>query len=281
MSLAISIRRLGVTFRGGFRGEPVHALKPFDLEIECGTVLGVLGPNGSGKTTLLRVLAGLQRQSTGAALVLGRAPSDPSLLRRVGYQPEGPLPLGQLDALSFLEVCAAMLRMRWSDSRLAAQRLLREFGLDGDSKKRIRAFSTGMQKRLALAAVLLSEPELLLLDEPTAGLDPMGSEMVIEKLGGMAANGATVLLASHDLQEVERICSRVVVLESGHLRAEGTLDELLGREERRFVVRGLDDEAASRLPALVASLGGEVVECGREREHLYAFYRRLAKGRPT
>jgi ABC-2 type transport system ATP-binding protein len=274
MATAISVQQLAVTFRS--RQGDVAALSPIDLEVPAGRIVGVLGPNGSGKTTLLRVLAGLQAPCAGRALVLGRAPGDPSLRAAVGFQPEGPPPLGVLSAPEFLAYVGAQLGLPDDVSDARAQRLLAELELEHAGRRWLRTFSTGMQKRLSLAAALLGEPTVLLLDEPTAGLDPFGSAAVMQILRQRAAAGTAILMASHHLLEVEELCDEVVVLQGGIVRARGTLGELLGTGADALVVRGLDPARLQQLASTAAALGGEVVRTTRERDHLFALFRRFA-----
>ena len=133
-----------------------------------------------------------------------------------------------------------------------------------------------MQKRLALAAALLGEPSILLLDEPTSGLDPIGSGVVMQILRESATAGMTILMASHHLLEVEEICDEVLVLQGGVLRARGTLAELLGTDADSLVVRGLDHDQLQQLAQAATALGGEVLRTERQRDHLFALFRRLA-----
>jgi ABC-2 type transport system ATP-binding protein len=275
MAVAISLRQLAVTYRSGFRKPPVHALLPLDLELPAGRIVGLLGPNGSGKTSLLRVLAGLQRPSGGEARVLGCDPGDPDLRQRVGFQPEGALPFGMLSAPEFLAYMGCLCGLPWVVSDARTWELLRRLDLVAAGRRPVRSFSTGMQKRLALAAALLPEPEVLLLDEPTSGLDPLGSETVMALLQERAAAGACVLLASHHLQEVEQMCAEVLVLHAGVLRARGTLDELLGADATEFVVRGLDPAGTAAVQDAARAAGGEVLRTARARTHLFALFRRL------
>jgi ABC-type multidrug transport system ATPase subunit len=276
MPVAIELQQLAVRFRGWFRRPDVEALVALDLAVETGSILGVLGPNGSGKTTLLRVLAGLQRPTAGAANVLGLPPTDPALRQRLAFQPEGPLPLGVLTAREFLQWYGCQLSLPDAVADRRAADWLARFDLQAAAGRPVRTFSTGMQKRLALAAALLGEPEVLLLDEPTAGLDPLGSAVVIEVLREQAGRGTAVVMASHHLQEVEQICGAVMVLQDGRCRARGTLDEVLGTGEIALVLRGV---GTAQLPAIVDAVrgvGGELVRCERAREHLNVLFRRLA-----
>jgi len=276
MSTAISVQQLSVQFRGRGRQRTVAALQRLDLEVAAGQVTGVLGPNGSGKTTLLRVLAGLQRPTEGSATVLGLAPGSAGLHRRLALQAADALPLGVLSAREYLAWTGAQLGLTNLDSDARAERWLRRLDLHDAEGRWLRTFSTGMQKRLALAAALLGDPEVLLLDEPTAGLDPIGSEIVMEILRERAAAGVTVLMASHHLLEVEELCDDVLVLHDGEARARGTLDALLGTDASAMVVRGLDDTALQRLASTARELGGEVLRTEAEREHVFALFRRLA-----
>lgn len=275
---AISVRQLGVTFAGRWRRPPVQALLPLDLEVAPGSVLGVLGQNGSGKTTLLRVLAGLQAPTTGSAHVLSLPPHDRSLRRRVAWQPEGPPPFPVLSGREVLQWFGAQLALPSAEADDRIDAMLRRFELEHAARRAVRTYSTGMQRRLLLAASLLGDPMVLLLDEPTSGLDPLGSELAMAALRERARAGAAVVLASHHLLEVEQLCDEVLVLHEGRCAARGPLDALLARGDRSLVVRGLADEALPRVAADLASHGAQLVRAESEREHLYAFYRRLAGG---
>ncbi|MCK5943398.1 MAG: ABC transporter ATP-binding protein [Planctomycetes bacterium] len=279
MAAAISAKQLAVTFPGRGRRPVVEALRPLDLEVPAGSILGVLGPNGSGKTTLLRVLAGLQRPTAGQVTVLGEAPDARGLVRRVAYQSEGPLPLATLSAPEYLAFLGAEIGLPndVSDARAAA--LLERLDLTHARRRRIRTFSTGMCKRLALAGALLAEPELLLLDEPTSGLDPFGSATVMEILRERADAGTAILMASHHLLEVEEACNEGLVLHNGLVHARGPLHELLATDEHALVVRGMDDDAMQQLADAARARGGEVVRIERPRDHLFALFRRLGPAR--
>ncbi len=275
MATAISVQQLAVTFGG--RRAPVHALHPLDLTLETGRIVGVLGPNGSGKTTLLRVLAGLQHPTGGNATILGEAPDSARNRVRVAFQPEEPLPLGVLSAPEFLAWVGAELGLSNAESDARAARWLDRLELRHAGNRASRTFSTGMQKRLQLAAALLGEPEVLLLDEPTSGLDPFGSEVVMTILRERAAAGACVVMASHHLLEVEEICDEVVVLHGGRLCARGALGELLATDAHALVVRGLGDADLQALAGDAKARGGEIVRIERPRDHLFALFRRFAR----
>ena len=279
MANAISAKQLTVTFPGRGQRPAVQALQPLDLELRSGEVVGILGPNGSGKTTLLRVLAGLQPPSSGEVSVLGEAPTARELKRRVAYQSEGPLPLATLSAPEYLAFLGAEsgLPNALSDQRAAA--LLARLGLDHARRRRIRTFSTGMCKRLALAGALLVEPQVLLLDEPTSGLDPFGSATVMELLRERAAAGTAVLMASHHLLEVEESCDAVLVLHNGKVHQRGALEDLLATDEHALIVRGLDEAALKELADLAAARGARDVRVERPRDHLFALFRKLGRDR--
>ena len=279
MAHAISAQQLAVTFPGRGRKPAVAALQPTDFAIDPGRIVGVLGPNGSGKTTLLRVLAGLQAPTGGRVDVLGRPADDGQLLRRVAFQPEAALPLTALSAPEYLAFIGAELGLPNAESDRRAAQWIDRLDLAHAKRRRIRTFSTGMQKRLALAAALLGEPELLLLDEPTSGLDPFGSETVMAILRERAAAGTTVLMASHHLLEVEEICDEVILLHRGKLSARGTLDDLLATDDHALVVRGLGDDALASISKAVDDHGGEVLRIDRPRDHLFALFRRLERER--
>jgi ABC-2 type transport system ATP-binding protein len=205
------------------------AVAGIDLEVPAGAVYGFLGPNGSGKTTTIRMLLGLIHPTAGAIELLGRPMPDAAgdVLPRIGSLVEGPAfhpylsgraNLARLDAAD-----------RFADPATAARRIdaaLDRVGLLAAARKRYRAYSLGMRQRLALAAALLVPRELLVLDEPTNGLDPQGTREVRHLVGSLAADGATVLVSSHLLSEVEQMCTHVGVMREGALVAQGTVDEV-------------------------------------------------------
>lgn len=275
---AIVVEKLGVAFSTAFRQPPLWALRAVDLRVESGEIVGVLGPNGSGKTTLLNVLGGLLRPTEGSARVLDRSPQDRSLIQRVGVQLEGPLPFPTLSGPEFLQYMGDLMHLAKVRTKAASSVWLERFQLDHAARRPIRQYSTGMRRRLALAAALLADPDVLLLDEPTAGLDPEGSMIACEAIRQRASAGGAVILASHHLQEVEQICDRVYLLEGGQVARVGTLDELLGTGDQKLVVRGLDSAGMGTLEAAVEAAGGEVVEQGAHREHLFALFRKLRRG---
>jgi ABC-2 type transport system ATP-binding protein len=281
MSGVISTRQLGVTFRGRGRRADVVALRPLDLDVSHGQVTGILGPNGSGKTTLLRVLAGLQKPGEGTATVCGLTPSDKRLTQRVAYQPEAQLPLSMLSGREFLQWHGMQLGMQDAVVDEAKERWLARLALQHAADRRLQTYSTGMQKRLALAAALLSDPEVLLLDEPTSGLDPVGSGIVMEVLQEQAANGAAVLLASHHLQEVEQTCSDVLLLHRGACHFRGPMQSLPGTTGDSLVVEGLSETARAEVSRLVAQHGGRISPRDPSSAQLFALFRKLSEQDPA
>jgi ABC-type multidrug transport system ATPase subunit len=268
-----------VRFKTGFRKPPLDALVDVSLEVRSGEIVGILGPNGAGKTTALRVLAGLLRPDAGRTRVLGRSPADRALVSLVGYQPEGPLPLPQLNGAEFLHYMGNLMRLERATLRAAVDYWLERLSLVAARHRAIEGYSTGMRRRLALATALLGDPQVLLLDEPTSGLDPEGSELVMEILQQRAAAGGAVLMASHHLQEVEQICHRVYVFDQGRIARSGTLDELLGTGATRLVVRDLDADGLAAVAASIHAAGGTLESQSADRDHLNAFYRRLREPR--
>jgi ABC-2 type transport system ATP-binding protein len=210
-----------------------------------GEVLGLLGPNGAGKTTVIKLLLGLVRPDAGEVALLGRPGTDPRSRERVGYLPE----LFRYQPwLSAAEVLA--LHVRLAGARVpAAEQLgcLELVGLAARAGDRVGGFSKGMQQRLGLAVALVARPELVVLDEPTSALDPLGRADVRDLVLSLRSRGVAVLLNSHLIGEVERVCDRVVVLDSGRVAAAGTLAELLGRRELRLRLTGVGPAAEARL----------------------------------
>jgi ABC-type multidrug transport system ATPase subunit len=224
-------------------GERILAVDRLDLRVRRGEVYGFLGPNGAGKTTTLRMLLGLVRPTSGSALVLGGAPGSPAGLARVGALVESPSLYPFLSGRDNLRVLARHAHV--AESRIEA--VLEEVELADRASDRFATYSLGMKQRLGVAAALLKDPELLILDEPTNGMDPAGMADMRTFIRGLGRGRRTVLLSSHLMTEVEQICDRVGVIRSGTLAGEGTVAELRGRESLRIRAEPL--AAAERLLA--------------------------------
>ena len=222
MSAALAVSQLVKTWKGLF-GPEQHALRGLTLSVPKGAAFGLIGPNGAGKTTFIKVLLGVVRPTSGEVTVLGGDPQDTSVRARIGYLPERMHLPAALRSRDFLRSVSTLKGITPSDTEL--DQLLDRVGLRTGSQ-RVGTFSKGMRQRLGLAAAMLGQPELLILDEPTDGIDPVGRVDVRTLLLEEKKRGATILLNSHLLAETERICDRIGILEKGQLRLEGTLDDV-------------------------------------------------------
>ncbi|MEJ5914261.1 ABC transporter ATP-binding protein [Pseudokineococcus sp. 1T1Z-3] len=273
--LAVATRGLTKRFRGG-----QVAVDHLDLEVPRGAVYGFLGPNGSGKTTTIRMLLGLVAPTSGDVRLLGEAMpgARARVLPRVGALVEGPAFHPYLTGAANL--ARADAADRTVDPRTARRRIadaLERVGLTAAAGKRFRVYSLGMKQRLGLAAALLRPRELLVLDEPTNGLDPQGTREVRTLVRELAADGTTVLVSTHLLTEVEQLCSHVGVMSAGHLVAQGTLAGVTAGTTTRVVVEARDAEAAAGVLRAegVAAVGvsgeevrGDLVAGGPDPERL-------------
>ncbi len=229
MGSAIEARGLARSFGA------IRAVDGIDLDVPTGAVYGFLGPNGAGKTTAIRLILGLLRPASGTVRLLGRPLArDPLLFARIGAMVERPAFYPGLSARDNLRIFASAAGMARPQAERRVAEVLDQVGLADSAGRRVRGFSTGMRQRLALGLALLRRPDLVILDEPTAGLDPAGVAHVRELIASLARDGATVFLSSHVLPEVEHLCDRLAVLHRGRLVAEGPTTELLGRGARLF-----------------------------------------------
>jgi ABC-2 type transport system ATP-binding protein len=234
MELVIETQGLGKRY-----GDAIVAVDDLDLRVRRGEVYGFLGPNGAGKTTTLRMLLGLVRPTAGRAAILGASPGAPGGLARIGAMVEAPAFYPYLSGRDNLRVLA-------DHAGVAPARIdtvLAEVGLSARAKDRSATYSMGMKQRLGVAAALLKDPELLILDEPTNGLDPAGMAEMRAFIRAQAEGGRTVLLSSHLMGEIEQVSDRVGVIRGGRLIAEGTVEELRGRARLRVRAEPLADAA--------------------------------------
>ncbi|HEU4492081.1 MAG TPA: ATP-binding cassette domain-containing protein [Jiangellales bacterium] len=242
----LAVATAGLTKRFG---EQV-AVDGIDLAVPYGAVYGFLGPNGSGKTTTIRLLLGLARATAGEIAVLGEPMPDRGreVLPRVGALVEGPAFYPYLGgAANLARFDAANPASDPATRRTRVMEALDRVGLTAAARKKTKAYSLGMKQRLGIAVALLRPRELLVLDEPTNGLDPQGTREIRALVRSLAAHGSTVLVSSHLLTEVEQICTHVGVMSRGRLVEQGTLEDFRGRAEAQFVVRSPDPTEAVRV----------------------------------
>ncbi len=250
MPAAISTEDLTKDYAVGFwRRRPYRALDRLTLEIRAGEVFGFLGPNGAGKTTTLKLLMQLIYPSSGRAEILGRPAGDVGVRRRIGFLQENPYFYDYLTAEELLRYFAQLFGLSGADGRARAERLLDRVGIGAERRLQLRKFSKGMIQRVGIAQALLNDPEVVFLDEPMSGLDPLGRRDVRSLILELRDQGRTVFFSSHILSDAEALCSRVAVVAGGRLVASGALADLLAFEIRgwELVVSGLSADALSRL----------------------------------
>jgi ABC-2 type transport system ATP-binding protein len=250
---AIDTENLTKDYALGFwRKRPYRALDGLTLQVEPGEVFGFLGPNGAGKTTTLKLLLQLVFPTAGRAEILGRPVGDVSVRRRIGYLPENPYFYDHLSAGELLDYFGRLLGLSSADRAVRVPRLLDQVGLGAERRLPLRRFSKGMLQRVGLAQALLNEPEVVFLDEPMSGLDPIGRRMVRELMIGLRDRGATVFFSSHILADAEAVCGRVAILAGGRLVASGRLADLLafGVKGWEVVVDRVDDGVLDRVRAV-------------------------------
>ncbi len=270
---AISARGLKKVYR------TITALDGIDLEVEPGELFGLLGPNGAGKTTTVKILLGLTRATAGTASIHGIPVTDPESRRRVGYLPEGHRFPGYLTARETLSVFGRMSDVAPDVLKNRIPELLARVHLEKWANVRVKKFSKGMVQRLGLAAALVHDPDVLLLDEPTDGVDPVGRREIRDLLLGEARKGKAVLVNSHLLSEIELTCGRVAILREGRIVAQGSIAELTKKQETyRLSAAPIDESLLSSFRETGAGVereNGHVLLSVRDAEHLNALLDRL------
>ncbi|MEW6742906.1 MAG: ABC transporter ATP-binding protein [Planctomycetota bacterium] len=251
----------------------VCALQELSLRVERGAIVGIVGPNGSGKTTLLRVILGLVRPTQGELRVFGERAGKPRARRRTGYAAEEPEFFGRLTGRGWLGFSGRLFGLGGGSLRARVEDAVEKLGLGEVADHRISTYSKGMRRRLALAQALLHRPELLLLDEPFEGLDPLGGRDLRALLEGLAAAGAGILVTSHRLGEIETLCREITVLHEGRVLLQGETAAILTQQDRwQLLVGDLSEADLRRLTQLVESACGRVLSCERPRRSLEALF---------
>lgn len=247
MDNVIEVEGLQKHFRTAMRRRRVEAVRSVSFRVGRGEIFGFLGPNGAGKTTTIKTMVGLIRPTAGRVRVLGGDPGALSVMSRLGFLPEQPYFYDYLKPQELLDTFGRVFGMPAALRKRRIDELLARVGLDHARGRTLRKFSKGMVQRVGIAQALLNDPELVILDEPLSGLDPIGRKEVIDLIAELKAQGKTVFFSSHILADIERLCDRVVIIDRGVVRAEGTLGELLGagRADKEILVEG--DVAADAL----------------------------------
>ncbi len=236
-----------------FWGRPkARAVDGVDLNIKRGEVFGLLGPNGSGKSTTIKLLLGLLRPSAGHIEVFGRAPDDVVTKERIGYLPEESYLYRYFTPGETLNFFGKLFDLPAHERRTRSAQLIEMVGLQAAQDRTVGEFSKGMQRRIGLAQALINDPDLVILDEPTAGLDPIGCREVKDVISALARRGKTVILSSHLLADVEDVCDRVVIYYGGKIQAHGPLGELLANPDAvQLTLPALPSEVMKRLLAIL------------------------------
>lgn len=236
-------------YRTGFWMRAVEAVRGIDLEVKSGEIFGFIGPNGSGKTTTIKILTGLMLPTAGEAWLHGLPVSDPMSRARLGFLPEGTFFHDYLTGREFLDFHGALLGIPKATRRERIPKLLARVGLAGAEDRQIRRYSKGMRQRAGLAQTLINDPDLVILDEPMSGLDPIGRKDVRDLILSLRDEGKTVFFSSHILEDAEVICDQVAIILNGRIVTQGYLDQLLGQEMvgAELVVEAIGEELHAEL----------------------------------
>jgi ABC-2 type transport system ATP-binding protein len=246
-SPVVTVKDLKKTYRSGLiRRKTIHALQGVSFEVQPGEIFGLLGPNGAGKTTLIKILLGIVKRTGGSASVLGLSAGDRRGRMRIGYLPENHRIPRHLTGFTALDYYGQLSHMPIRAIRKKRDELLKMVGLADWGSTPVKSYSKGMLQRLGLAQAMLHDPEVLILDEPTDGVDPVGRADIRETLFRLKEQGRTVLLNSHLLQEIELVADRVAVLNHGRLRHVGLINELTESDTSELVFELVADEATAR-----------------------------------
>ena len=244
MENAVETFSLTKVFSDWWGRAKVYAVEDLDLQVRYNEIFGLLGPNGSGKTTTLKMLLGLLFPTRGKAVVLGGNGADPKINARIGFLPEESYLYRYLTARETLDFYGRLFALPAKVRKMRIEALLDMVGLTAVAGRPVGTFSKGMARRIGLAQALINDPDLLILDEPTTGLDPIGTRQIKDLIGLLAKRGKTILLCSHLLADVEDVCDRIAILYGGRIQSQGNVRQLLQQTGKRQITTGAISEVA-------------------------------------
>ena len=258
--LAVAVTGLTKVFAVPFRRQSIVAVRDLDLRVEPGEVYGLLGPNGSGKSTTLKIVLGLVSPTRGQTEIFGRDSRLVESREAVGFLPENPYFYKFLTGTETLRFFGQLCGLSGVSLKKRVDEMLELVGLTDARDRRLRGYSKGMLQRIGLAQALINEPKLVVLDEPTAGVDPAGSHQIRDLIVDLRRRGITVLLSSHLLAQVQEVCDRVGILANGALVREGRLEELIALENQtELVLENASDKLVNEIEVLAANSDAKLV----------------------
>ena len=265
----VETRNLSKVYRDFWGRQKVRALKALDLDVRQGEIFGLLGPNGSGKSTTIKLLLGLLFPTSGEAVVFGKDASDVTKNERIGFLPEESYLYKFLTAEETLDFYGRLFNMPSHIRERRIDELIKMVGIDHARKRQLKEYSKGMTRRIGLAQALINDPELIILDEPTTGLDPIGTREMKDLIVRLRDEGKTVLMCSHLLADVQDVCDRIAILHQGELKELGRVENLLqDRDITQIRAGGLSDEAKEEVRQVLERHGGADVSIENPRSTL-------------
>ncbi len=270
---AISIQNLTKIYPIPFKREKVTAVKDLSLTVEAGQVYGLLGPNGSGKSTTMKIVLGLVSPTSGKTEIFGRDSTTVESREDVGFLPENPYFYKYLTGEETLHFYGKLCGLSRAKIRERSKELLKLVGLEDAADRRLGGYSKGMLQRIGLAQAMIQEPRLLVLDEPTAGVDPAGSREIRDLILDFKKRGITVLLCSHLLEQVQEICDRVGILHHGELIREGVLGDLISIENQtEMILENAPPELLAQIREMIGKSAGRLVVEQRPQKTLERYF---------
>jgi ABC-2 type transport system ATP-binding protein len=269
----ISLTKVFADFWGR---QKVLAVDKLDLQIYPGEVFGLLGPNGSGKSTTIKMLLGLLYPTSGAARVLDKPPTDTAVKARIGFMPEESYLYRYLNAYETLDYYGRIFKLDRHERRRRTEQLIDMVGLKRAARRPIGTYSKGMARRIGLAQALINDPDLLILDEPTTGLDPVGTRQIKDVIQVLGRRGKTVILCSHLLADVEDLCGRVAIMYGGRCQALGAVSDLLERRDiTQISTRSLNEKMLPLVRDAITKVGAEVLSIDHPTDRLEELFLRI------